>query len=595
MRAPPSGNLFEGAEESLGRRALDVLVTNVDADVIARLACTCRGLRAAARSAPQLIFGPSSALWRRGPGGGGGAGAEEGCAGTRRGADAVVTEIFTRHRPGRLQRLVLCPPPVPPRTAPWPRGAAAPRTSHWLAPRTVKFCCDAQTSSLTCVWVEPGVMSPNDEGASSAARGIIPVALDALAVLALRGAGTAIPRAIHRTGLHGASRLRTLALGAAAAMEDAGVRTVLKACPALEVLEITDGAEGLLGRWSPADAAGGADTDGVLIRALAKRLHRLSLSRCPNVEAVALTCPSLAHLSVTDCPEFSRLDLRVAETATTEDMDPLPELAAVVLGGFQGAFQGLGGHKTRRGITRTALLQLVRRCPGLKTLSVPASAMGQAAGEEVEGWTAASVWGEALGTCHLPASSSPAASLTHLALHRPVTTAALRRLIEVAASGAASDGVLPSLRCLFVAVHVVTPGDGWLELAPTEAHAVADDVVALVARCPGLERLTLVHPPWVSPPPPRDPEFGRDWAADAHAGWRSCATGRELSRGALLASCRLARALSPRVVDIDVAADFSGSSAAAWLGVGDAAYHGGEVEEVLEECDRRAPVVWENG
>ena len=43
---------------------------------------------------------------------------------------------------------------------------------------------------------------------------------------------------------------------------------------------------------------------------------------------------------------------------------------------------------------------------------------------------------------------------------------------------------------------------------------------------------------------------------------------------------------------VDVAADFSGDgeSGAVWLGAGDASWRGG-LDEVLRECDARAPLV----
>jgi len=170
----PRASLFEPktTDESIARRALSLVISHgADADVIARLATVNRALRADAICAPALVFGPESALWRRGPGGtsveeeGAGRGAKDGdtlgpAESRRLGADAVLTQIFTRHRPKRLKRLVLFPPASKTRTVPW-RGREGPpspsaradgasnaserRRRHWsstergwLAPRTIK-------------------------------------------------------------------------------------------------------------------------------------------------------------------------------------------------------------------------------------------------------------------------------------------------------------------------------------------------------------------------------------------------------------------------------------------------------------------------
>ena len=49
-------------DRSLARRALGVVLAHARADVAARLASVNRALRADARRAPQLAFGPESAL-----------------------------------------------------------------------------------------------------------------------------------------------------------------------------------------------------------------------------------------------------------------------------------------------------------------------------------------------------------------------------------------------------------------------------------------------------------------------------------------------------------------------------------------------------
>lgn len=820
----PGVNLFEHVDSSIGRRALGVVITNVDADALAHLACCCRALRTDARSAPQLVFGPTSALWHTGGGGGGGGRGGGGSSGKdgvlprRLGADAVLTAIVTRHRPGRLQRLVLFPPPASASTAPWAwtqrdfdddgdddddhddhegggRGAAAAAggtsaaaaatatatttttttAAGWLAPRTLKFCCDAQ-HALTCVWVEPRALSPADgvhpptsNGAGRVGRsgvgqrgggeggGVVPVSLsDACKVLATRGGACAlIPRAVHRTGLPSNFRgLTSLAVGSAAAMEDAGVRTVLRACPALTALEITGGAPGLTGlRWR--EPAGPDVSPPPPPRpAEVGALRRLCLARCPRLSTVSLVCPRLAHLAVTDCPRLARVCLRGrtdgAPGAADAAEDLLPAMEAIVLGSFQptpapragvsssrssanrdewseeekegretseaarrGSGEALVGGRSEFGVTGSDLASLVRLCPNLETLSVPASAMvgadafgpgvGASAGLEAEeggaagGAAAAAWWVEALCGHVSPSSSSPPAplgakKLKHLALHRPITTAALRSLLTAAAATTTSttiDGLLPRLESLFVAVELVHPEEArrrrrqhrqrrrereradsptfaWaveaVTEAVTEAHAVADDLVAVAAMCPSLRRLTLVDPP-PPPPPPLPPPplegLGGDGveaaaAASEAQSYALARASRELTRGALLASCRIAasrekerdvciedderhstaapsrvgrrigeqeeerggrggggqsppprepgsgrccptaavvskRRPAASCVSIDVAADFSDDSAAAWLGVGDAAWRGG-LESALRECDVRAPV-----
>ena len=100
----PRASLFEPktTDESIARRALSLVISHgADSDVIARLATVNRALRADAICAPALVFGPESALWRRGPVGtsveeeGAGRGAKDGDtlgpAESRRrlGADAV--------------------------------------------------------------------------------------------------------------------------------------------------------------------------------------------------------------------------------------------------------------------------------------------------------------------------------------------------------------------------------------------------------------------------------------------------------------------------------------------------------------------------
>ena len=92
-------NSFEPVENrGAARAALGVVIANVDADTVARLAVSCRALRDDARCVPSVVFGPSSKAWT--------AGRDEppDAIGAPGRADAVVSAVVTRHRPGRLRR-----------------------------------------------------------------------------------------------------------------------------------------------------------------------------------------------------------------------------------------------------------------------------------------------------------------------------------------------------------------------------------------------------------------------------------------------------------------------------------------------------------
>ena len=190
-------------DRSLERRALGVVLAHAHADVAARLASVNRALRADARRVPQLAFGPESALWRR-------AGAD---------ADATLIEILTRHRPGRLQRLVLCPPTTRDDDHELPCA---------ISPATVQFAARAQLR-LRCLWTEPGAMRPDPTARVPAARGVVTVTLDREDCVAIvtRGQCSGIPRAVHNTGVF-APGLTRLSVGAAAEMTDAGVCVVFR-------------------------------------------------------------------------------------------------------------------------------------------------------------------------------------------------------------------------------------------------------------------------------------------------------------------------------------------------------------------------------
>jgi len=142
-------------DRSLARRALGVVLAHARADVAARLASVNRALRADARRAPQLAFGPESALWRR----------------SGDDADGTLTEILTRHRPGRLQRLVLCPP------ARRIDDAGAGFVACSLSPATVQFAARAQLR-LRCLWTEPGSMRPDPSARLPVNRGLVSITLD---------------------------------------------------------------------------------------------------------------------------------------------------------------------------------------------------------------------------------------------------------------------------------------------------------------------------------------------------------------------------------------------------------------------------------
>ena len=518
-------------DRSLARRALGVVLAHARADVAARLASVNRALRSDARRAPQLAFGPESALWRR----------------SGDDADGTLTEILTRHRPGRLQRLVLCPP------ARRIDDAGAGFVACSLSPATVQFAARAQLR-LRCLWTEPGSMRPDPSGRLPANRGVVSVTLDRedCAAIVTRGQCTGIPRAVQNTGIH-APALTRLSVGAAAEMTDAGIRTVLRSCRKLRSLEVTDGGGELMG----------LDWGGVGRDADVPTLQHLRLARCGHLRALRLTAPMLRSMAATDCDALRDLALApstvVGDEASIDGASidgAMTELRELTLGGF-GGYRAGGGCN----VPGNALADIVARCANLSFLSVPASCGAGLSDEEI-----AEIWSAALAGC--------ASSLETLCFQVPVTTTALLLIV----SGRA--GEFPGLETLSVAMRVAAGGDGE---PPIDAGNVADDLVAAVSPCPAIRTLTLVDPP------PELPTSVEE-AAVTHAKMLASV---ELARGALAARCRLAEEESDsalgRELVVTVADDFRGVAGRARTA--DAPTPGG-MEAVLRECDECAPLEW---
>mgnify|MGYP002819310915 FL=1 len=508
-------------DRSLARRALGVVLAHARADVAARLASVNRALRSDARRAPQLAFGPESALWRR----------------SGDDADGTLTEILTRHRPGRLQRLVLCPP------ARRIDDAGAGFVACSLSPATVQFAARAQLR-LRCLWTEPGSMRPDPSARLPVNRGVVSVTLDREDCVAIvtRGQCTGIPRAVQNTGIH-APALTRLSVGAAAEMTDAGIRTVLRSCRKLRSLEVTDGGGELMG----------LDWGGVGRDADVPTLQYLRLARCGHLRALRLTAPMLRSMAATDCDALR--DLALAPSTGVGD-GAMTDLRELTLGGF-GGYRAGGGCK----VPGNALADIVARCANLSFLSVPASCSAGMSDEEI-----AEIWSAALAGC--------ASSLETLCFQVPVTTTAL--LLIVSSRG----GEFPGLETLSVAMRVAAGGDGE---PPINAGNVADDLVAAVSPCPAIRTLTLVDPP------PELPTSVEE-AAVTHAKMLASV---ELARGALAARCRLAEEESDsalgRELAVTVEDDFRGVAGRARTA--DAPTPGG-MEAVLRECDECAPLEW---
>ena len=508
-------------DRSLARRALGVVLAHARADVAARLASVNRALRSDARRAPQLAFGPESALWRR----------------SGDDADGTLTEILTRHRPGRLQRLVLCPP------ARRIDDAGAGFVACSLSPATVQFAARAQLR-LRCLWTEPGSIRPDQSARLPVNRGVVSVTLDREDCVAIvtRGQCTGIPRAVQNTGIH-APALTRLSVGAAAEMTDAGIRTVLRSCRKLRSLEVTDGGGELMG----------LDWGGVGRDADVPTLQYLRLARCGHLRALRLTAPMLRSMAATDCDALR--DLALAPSTGVGD-GAMTDLRELTLGGF-GGYRAGGGCK----VPGNALADIVARCANLSFLSVPASCGAGMSDEEI-----AEIWSAALAGC--------ASSLETLCFQVPVTTTAL--LLIVSSRG----GEFPGLETLSVAMRVAAGGDGE---PPINAGNVADDLVAAVSPCPAIRTLTLVDPP------PELPTSVEE-AAVTHAKMLASV---ELARGALAARCRLAEEESDsalgRELAVTVEDDFRGVAGRARTA--DAPTPGG-MEAVLRECDECAPLEW---
>ena len=373
-------NSFEPVENrGAARAALGVVIANVDADTVARLAVSCRALRDDARCVPSVVFGPSSNAWT--------AGRDEppDAIGAPGRADAVVSAVVTRHRPGRLRRLVLCPPPENGGrvfTAPWSRGSPESRGSRdpetarepegnttrtkgrAVLPATLLFCCDA-SSALEAAWVEPGATRLNEAARTAGARGIIPVDKDDVTTLVARGAGacTLIPRAVGVAGIF-TKNLTRLAVGGAAAVGDDDVRQVFRACASLRALEICEASDALTGKnWWSKDAPD--------VPAQVPKLERLRLARCGALREVTLFAPELRDLAATDCPAFRA----VAIDGGAGTQGALSAMRSAVFGDFR-PVDAYRERAARRATTTPAetAVALVKRCVALETVSVPASA-----------------------------------------------------------------------------------------------------------------------------------------------------------------------------------------------------------------------------
>ena len=480
-------NAFEpAAQVSVTRRALGIALANSDADAVARLASCCRALRVVARCAPRLGFGPESALWRVGAAADGDGDDDAGSgdenenenenlraesrgpdaprsasaglaskAGAPLSADDVLIAVVTRHRPGRLRRLVLAPPPPGPLVT--SRAVETGPTFVGLLPATVQFCWEVQ-SNLTCVWAEPGALRPNPEGHTAAARGVIPVDSDAARVLCTRGACSQGPGAAHRVGVF-APNVVKLALGAAAKMEDDALRAILRACASLRSLGITDAADALRGdAWGRADAADAP--------AEVPALERLRLARCRGLCAVRVRAPKLEVFSATDCDALERLDVggdaggrpAESEAGRARDLSPLPAMRAVVLGRFTPGSLNAPADALEKSSVRensslaSELAALVRRCPWLG--GSPSRRRRRRVGAE-----AVEEWSDVL-------ASSCAGTLKRL-FQRPITPTGLL-LFVAGAQAQALEAVFVAALCVAApgarasgrAGRLLSPADG---------------------------------------------------------------------------------------------------------------------------------------
>ena len=540
-------NSFEPVENrGAARAALGVVIANVDADTVARLAVSCRALRDDARCVPSVVFGPSSNAWT--------AGRDEppDAIGAPGRADAVVSAVVTRHRPGRLRRLVLCPPPENGGrvfTAPWSRGSLESRGSRGsrdpeparepegnttrtkgraVLPATLLFCCDA-SSALEAAWVEPGATRLNEAARTAGARGIIPVDKDDVTTLVARGAGacTLIPRAVGVAGIF-TKNLTRLAVGGAAAVGDDDVRQVFRACASLRALEICEASDALTGKnWWSKDAPD--------VPAQVPKLERLRLARCGALREVTLFAPELRDLAATDCPAFRA----VAIDGGAGTQGALPAMRSAVFGDFR-PVEAYRERAARRATTPAeTAVALVKRCVALETVSVPASATPERAlgGDRGPEDRFVAAWSEAL--------RDRAATLARVCVQRPISVPNLARLL----ANVAGETGLPRLAELYFAASTDAG-----ESEPTEANAVADALVDVIALCPALGKVTIV-----------DPGPARNAETTQTASALSARASLETARGALLARCRVARSVA-----MDVTCDFHGEAAGTWLGTADA-------------------------
>ena len=533
------GNSFEHEEKNSATRvALRVVIANVDADCVAHLAVACKVLRDDARCVPCLMFGPSSKVWHARKD------TPPDTLGVPGHADAIVAAVVTRHRPGRLKRLVLCPPAEAGGqvfTAPWSRGMEkdwsdatesdkkSDKKIRAVLPATLTFCADA-SSALFQAWVEPRATRLNENARTSGARGVIPVDKVEVSTLVTRGlhACTMVPRVCGTAGLF-TPNLTRLAVGGAASVSDDDVRVFFRACPALRALDICEASDDLTGKnwWSKESP----DT-----QAQVPNLERLRFARCASLRGVNAFAPKLSDLAVTECPKFISLEIDGGDGI----VGPLPTMRHAVFGDFRPAEDYRGCVNVSRRFTLPAFeaLSFIKRCAFLETVSIPASAVpepGEGSTETARSRFIAD-WSDAL--------RDRAGTLKVVCVQFPLSVFDLDALLANVAPS------LPRLAELYFAVSTSPPGG---ENTGTEANAVANSLVAIVNMCPSLRKLTIVDP---------GPVCGPETTPRA-----SARASLELTRGALLARCRLPASASPLAIDVTL--DFHDEAAGVWLGTAD--------------------------
>lgn len=533
-------NSFEpAAKKSATRNALGVVIANVDADTVAHLAVACKVLQDDARCVPSLVFGPESKVWYAPKD------TPPDVLGVPGHADAIVTAVVTRHRPGRLKRLVLCPPPEQHGlvfTAPWSRGFWVDSDGKYverekneekepsmrkLLPATVTFCADA-SSSLEGIWAEPSSTRLNQSARTAAARGVIPVDKDDVQILVARGVNqvTLVPRAVGKAGLF-TTNLTRLAVGGAASATDDDVRAFLKTCTHLRALDICEASDSLTGQcWWSKDEPG--------TPAHVPELETLHVARCETLGVITLFAPKLADLAVTECPKFQSIKIDGGDGLDGQ----LPAMRHAVLGDFRPTedYRHMNWKGRRFTLPATEALGFIKRCPFLETVSVPAGPPEPR--DSASQLSFVTAWADTL--------RDRSQTLTRLCIQRPLTIEALKQLLASVAPS------LPRLAELYFAVSLFwCPYPEHHGTVATEANAVADSLVQITDLCPSLVKLTMVDHP-------------ADWTPETPQSLLSNVTraSLELMRGSLLARNRVTR----DGLAFDVTNDFHGEASATWLG-----------------------------